>query len=615
MRPLPVRGNVVVADGLPQCTVTHVRPKPLWRLPLWSAFLGLTALIVVYPVNLRLESFPVLSPDIFPNLPLFGAIFYLWAASLLVLVFTPSDEGAARWERLALVAVAALVFRGFWNIIAPLQGQAITHALATKVWQTLGHVVPYQKAVFTHWPGYSLVPSIISQTTGVELFPSIAILNIFISIVIGIAAYIFLLGVLKSSLSASLACLLIIEGSLALIILFSGGPQGLTFMVVFLVVLFSKRALANPSPILVALLLLTAVAVTRFPYSMHFSFILLGLWGFAALRRSQAKPGPSITMVMLSFLIPVAWLFHWATTPFSAMVQWIWGAFLNPSNFAEWLINFFTISQSNFGESAPLWYSRTRLFWFVLLYVTGGLLWLRSLRKIQRLGPTESRLAAAFSGLVLLSFIALLISPRGSVELLQFFQSGVFFTTPFLLLFLHRFKPQVTKAALLGLAVVLVALSLPSFLATNLRINSLSSHRIDLATGEWLQSLYGTGRGIHVFGMSGDMKHVQFYLFEANVTDEPAFLASSVWTQEVLWQSMDEFMTNVDRYAKNGSPIVVIHSPRFAFQMSETLGIPLDHPRWAEMAEQLSERNNEIYSNGPIRLYGSLGTLSGLKRR
>lgn len=571
------------------------------RLPLWFAFLGFTASLLASPVTLRLGS---LSPEIIPNLPFFGAIFYLWAAALVVLLFTPSDEGTARWERLALVVMAALVFRGFWGIIVPIQGQAYVHVTATKVWQGLGHVVRHPAAGYLEWPGVSLALSALSQIAGLELIPSVAILTVVIAIVVGIATYVFLLRVLHSSLSAALASVLIIAGNLAMIIYLTAGPMAIVFVVLFLGIVFQEGDLRNSSRMLVALLLLTAATVTHFHSAMHFFFVLLGLWAPAMLRARQAEPGLAINAVTLFPIIPVAWIMFWGL---SAFIWVSWGSralFADPISVWERLAGVFTVAQSNFGESAPRWYSLTRVVWLVVLYVAGGLIWLWSLVTFRRLGPTETRLAAGFSGLVLMNVLGSLVSPRGFGELLRGLTYAPFFTAPFLLLFLHQRTARVRKAALMGLAALLFALALPTFLAANLRISILTPYQTEYAVGEWLQSRYGTGRGLNVFLTHPIFGTTLFYLLDATyLTDRET--ESAGYTRESRWRAMDELLVQFERSAQRGTSGLFIYSPRMAVVTWMSFGIPVDHPRWGEMTDWLSRRAHAVYHNGPIRVYAS----------
>ena len=89
------------------------------RALIWVLLISLTALLLLFPVRLTNEYHPIQAPYLFENLPLFGALFYLWMLLLLLLLFSKRDEDRLTWENLALASVFGLVFLGFWVIITP----------------------------------------------------------------------------------------------------------------------------------------------------------------------------------------------------------------------------------------------------------------------------------------------------------------------------------------------------------------------------------------------------------------------------------------------------------------------------------------------------------------
>jgi hypothetical protein len=441
--------------------------------------------------------------------------------------------------------------------------------------------------------------------TGLELVPAIVILTTFTAIAIGVSTYVFLLYVLKDSLFASLGSLLIIAGNLAMFIYHKPGPTAIMFAVLFFAILLPKGRLESPPRILVALLLLMGATVTHFTTAMLFFFILLGLWGFALLRRQQAWPGPPLTVLALFLVIPVVWILYWGTPAFNAILPYGAAALFDPLATVRRLVNVFAIGQANFGETAPDWYRLTRLVWLALLYVAGGVIWLWSLRRFRRLSPTEISLVGAISGLVLIGLASSVTSSRGFAELLRWLTWVPFFTTPLLLLGLAKMKPNVSKVGVAALAVLLVAISLPSFLANNGRINSTTSHQIEFAAGESLRSLYGTGSGLTFFSTGSACRSVQFYVYSATYETEWGDELFDAWTEDSLWQAMDQLLSNFERSSETGRDSLYIHSPKEALDRSMRFNIPFDHPRWAAMAKRLSERNNRAYDNGPIQIFSS----------
>jgi hypothetical protein len=227
-----------------------------------------------------------------------------------------------------------------------------------------------------------------------------------------------------------------------------------------------------------------------------------------------------------------------------------------------------------------------------------------SLFRLNRLETVWSRLAAACGGLVLLSIISSLVSTRGFEELQRGLTYAAFFTVSFLFLFLQRLKPGVTKVALVSLSVILMALSLTSFLSGNRTINQMVPYRSELATGEWLETQYGTGQGLNIFLTHPILPSITYYLYDANyVSDSEA--ESAGYTAESRWQAIDDLLDSYDRLADSGGSGFYIHSPKIALISSMTFGIPADDPRWDAITSGLEERYDGIYDNGHIQIYSS----------
>src|SRR5579862_3396923 len=87
-----------------------------WKPAVWWLQFALAGAILAYPVELSPQSDNI--PSVLPNLPLFAVVFSLWFACLLLLVFQPSGEPRATWERYILAVTAMLVVRGFWINVA-----------------------------------------------------------------------------------------------------------------------------------------------------------------------------------------------------------------------------------------------------------------------------------------------------------------------------------------------------------------------------------------------------------------------------------------------------------------------------------------------------------------
>jgi hypothetical protein len=355
----------------------------------------------------------------------------------------------------------------------------------------------------------------------------------------------------------------------------------------------------------VVLLLLVATTFTHAFGSALIFYIALSVWGFGVLRRDQTSAAAAITiLVLLFFIIPVGWVFYWGSDTFVYLTQSASSELVNMS-FLSLFGSGLSRGQAQFGESIPLWIRGPRLFWFALLYASPGLLWLWSLTRVRRLGPTWIRLVAAYSGLAMLTVATSLSLKGGAAELRRSLTYGAFLGIPFGFLLLRQYKPLVTRVAMLGMASLLVLLSLPSFLGNALGIATWTFYDSEYATGAWVQSIYGTGKGLNIFVTHYVSVPVQFYLTDATATSDRQTHAYVSFDEEGVWQSMDEFLDKFDRFSQSGGVGLFIYSPKMALYTATIFGISPGHPRRRDMTDRLSRQNHRIYDNGRLIAYSS----------
>ncbi len=579
------------------------------RAILWLVLLGLTSVILLLPVNLRLSPLVVWSSDVFPNLWLLGTVLLLWTTILVVLLFTSGSEATGVWDGLACSTIAGLVFRGFWTIIAPIQGEAQVHIADTRMWTILGHVVSSAASGYTaqyfDWPGASLTQSVVSLGSGMEIFPSIAALGIWAAMVAGVIVYAFLLIMLDRALYAGLGTLLILAGSLALPTSFPGRPMAIIFVVLFLLVLFDKHGAGRSNTLVVAILLLVAATVTHLHSAIHFFFFLLGLWGFNRLRGRRSVPSHSIIALVLFLILPVAWLIHWGASGLSTVTWWSEALLTNHRSLIEMLSGIPTLGQANFGESVPTWLRLTRLVWFLILYVIGGALWLRRLRRFQELDSKEGELGGALCGLLLLGILGGLLDVAGVAHaILRELAFVPLFSVTFLFLYAQQLRTKEAKSLLLSLATLLIVLSLPTFLSINRSVNINSKHPPEFAVAKWLQSLYGTGRGLRLYVPISSAKLTQYYLLDAAYA-APRTPDTTGYVQERRWEILDEWFGAYAAASPSGTPTFFLNSPTLVLDERMNLGIAADDLRWRKMMDRVELASSRIYDNGPIQVFGT----------
>lgn len=569
----------------------------------WVGVLTLTASILGYPVNLRLEEAILWSPDVFPNLWLFGSLFFGWMAMLMGLMFTARSD--ARWEQLGLVALAALVFRGMWGIVEPLQSQAFAHVIATRVWQGMGVVAPNPSAAYIGWPGVSLLGSILSQATGLDLIPSVSILTVFVSVAVGASTYLFLLNALQSPRDAAFGALLVVIGDLAMVIYLTAGPTAIVFVVLFLALLFRPGSLNYAPQLQVALVLLTGAALTHLHTATHMFFFLLGIWVWAHIARRPLFVRPSIALLALFLLVPIGWILFWQGNAFDWITQGAVKFFSKPLDLWSRLAGVFTVSESNFGTAAPPWYSYTRLFWLVFLYGLGGLVWMWKVWRYPRLAAMQTTLVASFTGLVILSGISSLVSPRGFGELLRGVTYVPFFTAPFLLIYVRERPVRASRMMLGALAMLVLITSLTSFLATNRYVNTLAHHSAEFAAGNWLQSIYGAGKGVTILLTHSLHETIQYSVLEATLSGDVE-AESLGYNEDARFSALSRLIETFNRTAAAIRPGFYIDSTKVAVDSAVSFGIPLDDRRWQDMRETLASANPLVYDNGPVTIYGAV---------
>lgn len=577
-----------------------LRIRPHWRSIVWIALLGLTGFILASPVELKLDTTARLSPDIFPNLPLFGSLLSFWVGALLILAIAPSSNTRfTSWERFFLIMLVGLVFRGFWNLKVPIQGQAYMHLNAAAAWEAAGHVVRHPAGAYFDWPGVSLLYSVLHQTSGLSKDVAVSILGLLISVTMAASTYVFVRSILGEGLSAFFASILIVIGNLAAIIYLTAGPTAFVMVVAFLGLLFGRRGLRERGDLLTLLVLLASTSITHFHSSMHFFFLLVPL--LLIDKGSYREISPAVMFIsMVAFVIPTAWLLYRALDALVWSTRAVWEFLSHPFDIWGRLVGVGTITESNFGSTAPLWYRLTRFAWLTVLYLPAAG-WLWNLLKWRRLGAVERTLTGAFGGLVALGVLSGLLSSRGFGELLREAPYVPFFAAPLLFRALNPrlslrsgFWRKISAGALLILA-------FPTFLADNHRVNMLAPHQTEYAAGEWLSSMYGRGEGLAIFVTHPIVGTIQRALLDARfTTDQEA--ESTGYTRESRWNAL-EGLVDAFRNSPSSSPRFFVHSPRIVTVSSLTLNVPTDDPRWRLLAESINSNAARVYQNGAVVIY------------
>jgi hypothetical protein len=571
---------------------------------LWSALGILTALLLAYPMRLRLDPSVIWSTDVIPNLLLFGVLFYLWAAVLVLLVrlSIASDDVVARWQHLLLVLVSALVFRGSWLIHAPIQGQALFHVNDTKVWLEAGRLAFIHGVGYFDWPATSLVLITLAHVTGLGLFPGAAVVAVFIALTVGAMTYVLMTRMLPRRWFAALMSIFIIGGNLALTIYYQAGPMGIVFAVGAFVLLFRLLDVQRPADVVAFVLLTAAAVITHLHTSVNPLFFLGAIWIIDRVR-SVPLPRPIPLLALFSFVAPAAWMIFWSR---SGGLLWVGrglDSFLrDPLDIWSRLTGALTIGKVNFGEAAPDWYSWTRIFWLVLLYVLGGIVWLWRMGRVRQLSRLEARIGSGLLGLGLLTLVSGLISPRGFGEILRTVTYVPFFSAPFLFFAIFRLPEYPRRLVLSIISVVFLILALPTFLADNRFVNTGSNHPIEFSVGEWLSSSFDRGATVKVFGGQPVLAPVNYYLPEAEYIGDRE-TESSGFSTESRWRNIADLVASFERASSGFGTTVFVQSLKMPIESRIAFGISLDDSHWGGLSQRLRDGHGLVYDNGPIQVF------------
>lgn len=586
------------------------------RLGLWILLLLLTAAILLFPVRLKFEYHAVESLYIFgDNLLLFAVVYCLWLASLLLLLFTRNNE----WQRVSLVSIFALVFFGFWVINAPSGGYAdgLVNMGHVRYLEQAGRIaVEHTLLAYFQFPGLHLTALSLSQISGLDIFVTRPLLLLFSRILFTVMLYVLFAKSLKNSHLASLAVLLLLQGSMMFSRTgFHPGVTAILFFTILLILLLTVRGdrapgIAVPATV-VMLISFAALTVTYIPISVFFIFVLAGIY---VLQKLSGKSLVSGSIIILCLTVFFAWEMYWATRTFTGMVghvQYFIAAFTNP---LERLLPLFGTATARLGETVPLWVSLTRGFWLAFIFVFGTILGIRNLFRVKRLDVTETMENGGLWGVLIFSVICILAFPSGTQghRLLMY---TPLFTVPIIMRFLSGSSRQseLSQSTRFGkglsnswgwfrrhvftlLLILFFILSFPTFLVNHSNVSTTVVHNYELSAGEFVEATY-EAKPLHFFSDIITVYTNVYYVPDANFSHP--WHHWDIADEEELWLDINRLM---DRFENSGGNSIFVLSEKFTQPFRSISVIEPTDPRWREFVNRLSQ-DDKIYDNGHTQIY------------
>ena len=593
------------------------------RLGLWILLLLLTALILLFPVRLRYEYHAIESVYAFGNnLPIFGILYYIWLATLLLLLFSKGRN--SEWQRVALVCIFALVFFGFWAINTPTGGHwdhlwqmgHIKYILET------GSIAPdHLNLNYFQFPGFHIAVSALSLISGLELFEIRIIYTIFSGVLFTALLYLLFVNLLKDSYLSSLSVLLLLLGSIL------GRQQGFwpgslsfIFILLFLLILTGRHANRMPGmgiPMVVIMVILLAVlTITYLPGSACFIFILVGIYLLQKVAKRKVVALTTVALILVMFL---AWSMYLATSFFEGLAEYIptfVAGFITPAERVGSALTLVT--------PTPAWAISIKYFWLTLIIGFGGIIGICNLVEVKKMDTIEALETGGLLGVAGFLFVSFFAIPGQLGQGTRAMAYFPFFTIPIMLAFLSRFRRNDTISyqnpllkehrginkytgfrrilASFGgwfrrhiftlLIILLFALSFPTFLIHRASSSSTAIYPYELSAGEFIELGYES-KELNLFSDVYTCIMYTYYVPEAHLIGMQVVTGA-----EDLWQKMNKLVDDFENY---GNAIFVL-SERFRQPPHQPAIMESTDPKWVEIVNRLAE-NNKIYDNGQIETY------------
>lgn len=588
------------SSGLPGLIRKH-------RIKLWILLLPISGLILLFPSEVQYEYSAIQSASVFgENLPLFIFLYAVWICIGGLLLF--GGGATNEWQRVALLAIIAIVFLNFWTVITPNGGYI------DELWN-LGHVnyieetgslmAGHHNLIYFQFPGFHIDIFALSQITDMDPIITRTVFMIFSSIVLTVLFYLLFKKVLRSPVLASLAILLMFQGSLfAKSQVFWPGILAFIFLIVILLLTLrhdNEKALGSrtTSGAFVLLIIFAGFTISYIPTALYAIFILGGIY---LLQWIAKKPTLRLSTIILLVTMVMAWEIYWAVGVFSDLI----GLAVFP-NLLEKLPFFGGIASGYVGESIPAWAQFTRYFWLALIFGFGIFLGFHNLLRIRRLSSMETILTGGLMGTITVTGIIYVAVVEA--QWTRFMTIAPIFTIPILLWFFSglgkRGKNQNgnvrsgwwQRHAIAIMAVVTLSLSLPSFLMHETSFTTNAVYSYELATGEFLQSAYGNGEELALFSSASGYTY-SYYMSEVHFTTTAA--PEKYLPEDEFWPEIEKLLEGFEQ--SNTENSVFVLTDRFRRAAGHPMEIEETDPQWLIFIERL-EKQNKVYDNGSAHIY------------
>ena len=540
----------------------------------------LVAVLLVFPTVYHYQYHVLESASIFGDyLGLFSGLYYVFTALVL---YRSYDAWRNKPQRTALpFAIATvLVNTEFWNlkvnIPVPISDGIVNSAYSTVVSST-GHLFGFASSYLSYyaaWPLMQIELTSLSKLGGISTDVSTVILVTVWIVIVSMLAYYFFLRVTRSNFYSMLAVFAFSVFSIHYQAYTATVPAFafvFVFAQLFLVadVVLARR---NSSRNLIGIVTLSlALGLTNFLTALMIVFVMgaVGL-GFGGL------PKRLFILSSVGLLVPELY-----NTGLSIVVSS--GRAILQGSFFSQLTTYYS---SKVGGSLPLWVSYVTLFWeiFFALPALAGLLLLLTRKK--NLTPGSAFLCWCLVGLVPYG----LLLAGGVVYITVLLVSIPVFTAPLITLVTGRRKEPV-----IALSLLLLVLSLPTFLAYNRNTETYKFYPQDTAMNDYLMYRFASISGSTIIPTG--IEPLTF--IDTNTTILNLGIPTAT-TPKQLWASWNATLAQLD--GTRGTDVALVFSARSVLPWVSLMGITPTDSHWVQIESNL-ELHNRIYDNAEALIY------------
>jgi hypothetical protein len=558
-----------------------------------ALFVPLVALTAILLLLVRLPSWeyePVQSLHLFRNLPLFVVLYILWLVLLLLLVWRTQS---LLWGT-ALVCLFVLVHVGTIVVATPYgAAEDWLKGFDVVVTKQTGSLQP---VIYGDFPASAILGAFLSDVTDVDALTLRTPLVLIWLVLLSTLLFVGYSRLFRSYPLAAMAVLLAVQSNIV-VARFYWHPM---YMGVLLVVALMGFLSGREQPLstrerLVVIVFMGGLTMTHFVSSVIGFLIIAGHYVEQRWRRRPEVV--SQDMVILGMTLVLSWGIYWTVTTFPVLVGFLPKV---DDRFRQGIAFFNTarVSRANV-EGLPLWVTAVQTFWWVAIYVAGGVLALRSLLPKHRLSAAAPGYAGAYVVVAGAAVVGTVVSP-GGYDFYRILVYGSFLAAPLVLYFMLAGRRRTIVA--IAVSGMFLALSFPTLLAHNTSIGQRATHPPEVAAAEFLsRELEGRENVPRLF-----IEDFEFWYHSPFLRDhEVRFYADLAYVGVEDYQSgWAEYVSEFLREEARGREAVFWLSLARIVHVRHILGVPTDDPMWSDTRQALSKADL-FYDAGGVQLYHS----------